>query len=133
MQTGIILFAHGSTVAAANDAVFALARRLAEQGGYRHVEVAFLDCAPPALPDATAALAAAGVERIVVIPYFLTSGIHLERDLPRIIAELARIHTGVSVEVTPPLDGHPALLEILLDRARAAACEEDIGAVRQAD
>jgi sirohydrochlorin ferrochelatase len=29
-------------------------------------------------------------------------------------------HPGISIEVTPPLDGHPALVEILLARAAAA-------------
>lgn len=120
MSTGIILFAHGSTVASANEAVFQTASRFARSGGYEHVEVAFLDCAPPRLADAAHALATRGVTHIVVIPYFLTLGIHLQRDLPRIIGEFTSIHTGVSMEVAPPLDGHPALLEILLDRARAA-------------
>jgi hypothetical protein len=133
VETGIILFAHGSTVGSANDAVFDVARHLAADGGYRHVEVAFLDCAPPTLADAASALVADGIERIVVIPYFLTLGIHLQRDLPRIIEEFTGIHKHVSVEVTPPLDGHPALVEILLDRARSAACEEENRAVRQAD
>jgi sirohydrochlorin ferrochelatase len=53
-----------------------------------------------------------------VIPYFLTLGIHLERDLPALIAAIALDHTGLEIAATPPLDGHPALLQILVDRAR---------------
>ena len=58
-----------------------------------------------------------GIERIVVIPYFLTLGIHLERDLPALVADISQSHNGLEIAVTPPLDGHPALLQILLDRA----------------
>jgi sirohydrochlorin ferrochelatase len=61
------------------------------------------------------------VNRIVIIPYFLTLGLHMERDLPRIAERIAITHKGLEVKVTPPLDGHPALLQILQDRAREAA------------
>jgi sirohydrochlorin ferrochelatase len=54
---------------------------------------------------------------VVVIPYFLTLGIHLQRDLPRIASEATRIYPDVDVTITPPLDGHPSMLQILLDRA----------------
>jgi sirohydrochlorin ferrochelatase len=65
-----------------------------------------------------ALLAAQGIRRIVIIPYFLTLGIHLERDLPAIVGRISQVHKGVELVTTPPLDGHPALVRILLDRAR---------------
>jgi sirohydrochlorin cobaltochelatase len=67
-----------------------------------------------------AALAGRGVERIVVIPYFLTLGVHLERDLPQLVGALMASHPGIAIHVTPPLEGHPALLRILLDRCSEA-------------
>jgi sirohydrochlorin ferrochelatase len=118
-MTGIVLFAHGSTVESANDAVRSVTAQLAEQTGDL-VETAFLDCAPPTLADAVRALVAEGVSRIVVIPYFLTLGIHLQRDLPRIADGLRSIYEGVTIEITEPLDGHPALLEVLIDRWKSA-------------
>jgi sirohydrochlorin ferrochelatase len=47
-------------------------------------------------------------------------GLHLERDLPRIVEDIARVRPDLEIQVTPPLDGHPALAQILLDRARSA-------------
>lgn len=110
-------------MATANEAVYAVAREFACAGGHNEVEVAFLDCARPTLGDAIDTLARRGVTHILVIPYFLTLGIHLQRDLPRIIGDLMNIHTGMSIEVAPPLDGHPALVDILLERARTHAAE----------
>jgi sirohydrochlorin ferrochelatase len=118
-MTGIVLFAHGSTVESANDAVHAVTAELARRTG-EWVETAFLDCVPPRLADAVGTLVTKGATRIVVIPYFLTLGIHLQRDLPRIADELRRIYEGVDIDVTEPLDGHPALLEILVDRWKKA-------------
>ena len=62
-----------------------------------------------------------GATRVLVIPYFLTLGIHLKRDLPRIATELRGIYKGIRIDVTEPMDGHPALLDVLLDRAKEAS------------
>ena len=119
-MTGLVIFAHGSSVAEANEAVARVTERMAVEGGYSLVETAFLEMAKPDLRQAVARLAARGADRIVVIPYFLTLGIHLRRDLPRIVEELAGAHEGVRIDVTEPLDGHPSLVGILLERAQAA-------------
>lgn len=120
MTTGYIVFAHGSRVEPANEAVRAAAGEFARAGGFEYVLAAFLDLGTPDLEGAVVQLAGRGVRRIVVIPYFVALGLHLERDLPRIIEEIALRHSGVEVFVTPPLDGHPALVQILLDRAAEA-------------
>lgn len=120
MNIGYIIFAHGSRIAEANESLRAAAAQLARDGGYELVEAAFLDLEPPDLPSAVGDLVGRGAERIVVIPYFLTLGMHLVQDLPCITDEAARIHNDVPIEVTAPLGGHPALGEILLARARQA-------------
>ena len=125
MTIGFIIFAHGSRIERANESVRTAAAGLARTGGYELVEAAFLDLALPDLTTAVGDLVGRGAGRIVVIPYFLTSGAHLDRDLPRIIKEASHVHDKVRIEVTSPLDGHPALGEILLARARAAESKYD--------
>lgn len=120
MTTGIILFAHGSRVESANEAVRLVAADLARAGGYSHVQAAFLELGQPDVPGAVSQLAAAGVTHVVIIPYFLTLGLHMERDLPRIVEDVAARYPALQIRITPPLDGHPAMLQILLDRARNA-------------
>jgi sirohydrochlorin ferrochelatase len=118
LSTGIAIFAHGSSIASANEAVRAVADRVARQGGFQLVEAAFLEQASPDLAEAVARLAARGASRILVVPYFLTLGLHLQRDLPRIVADISSIQPGVEIRVTPPLDGHPAMEQALIERAR---------------
>jgi sirohydrochlorin ferrochelatase len=119
MTTGIVVFAHGSRVEPANESVRAVAAELARTGNFAYVEPAFLELGQPPLDGAVTLLLSKGVTRILVIPYFLTLGMHLERDLPRLIGAIAHAHPGLEISVTPPLDGHPALLQALLDRAKS--------------
>jgi sirohydrochlorin ferrochelatase len=119
-STGFVVFAHGSSIETANQAVRGVAAEFARAGGFALVEPAFLEQTQPDLAAAVARLAAAGAAHIVVIPYFLTLGLHLQRDLPRIVDSIASRHAGVRIEVTAPLDGHPGLLAALLDRAKEA-------------
>jgi sirohydrochlorin ferrochelatase len=119
-MTGLIVFAHGSTVEEANEGVRVVTAEVARRGKYGMVETAFLDCAEPTLGQAVDALAIRGATRIVVVPFFLTLGVHLKRDLPGIVQRLRSIHAGVTIEVTAPLEGHPALVEMVLGRAEEA-------------
>ena len=122
VNTGIVIFAHGSSVPSANEAVRVVAEAAATAGAFEHVETAFLE-ARPNLDEAVARLADSGVRRILVVPYFLTLGIHLQRDLPAIVEQLSRAHQNVEIRVTAPLDGHPALMQVLLDRAHTALAD----------
>jgi len=116
LTTGIIVFAHGSRLEPANQAVRAVARQLAAAGRFEAVETAFLELGEPSLEGAVEALVARGIHDILVVPYFLTLGIHLERDIPSLIKEIASRIGHVRIRAAAPLDGHPALIEALLDR-----------------
>lgn len=116
-RTGYVIFAHGSPIESANEAV----RMVAQGAGLPLYETAFLDSSPPTLADAIGTLAARGATEIVVIPYFLTLGMHLQRDLPALVRSVEARTPGLKIRVTPPLDGHPALCAILRDRAGESA------------
>jgi sirohydrochlorin ferrochelatase len=118
----LVVFAHGSKVEAANEAVREVARRVETRSGYV-TAAAFLELAEPDLPRAVEALAGRGATWIVVLPYFLAPGRHAERDLPRLIEDirgrLRDIHSNVRIDAAANLDGHPSLVGMLIDRAMA--------------
>ena len=118
---GLIVFAHGSRIEEANEAVRRLVGQLRPQLAATRVEAAFLELGTPDLPEAARRLWAEGIRHITVVPYFLTPGIHLQRDLPKIVADLERELSGVSIAVTDSLDGHPGLAQAVLERAQSAA------------
>ncbi len=65
-------------------------------------EAAFLELGAPDLTAATGLAIARGATRIVVIPYFLTLGTHLQRDLPRLAREASDAHGGIEMQITLP-------------------------------
>jgi len=87
-------------------------------GGFDLVEAAYL-------AGAVRSAVAQGATRVVVVPYFLTLGLHLQRDLPNIVKNLSRTNKDVRIDVAPPLDGHPALSRILQERALEALAARD--------
>jgi sirohydrochlorin ferrochelatase len=116
--TGVIVFAHGSRVAEANSRVRELAGQVQQAGKLDYVRAAFLELAQPDLTTAIAEAVSSGRRRLIVMPYFLTMGVHLRRDLPALIARERERHPGVEIHVSPSLEGHPGLPSVILDRIR---------------
>jgi sirohydrochlorin ferrochelatase len=53
-----------------------------------------------------------------MIPYFLSAGIHLTRDLAAARDELAQRHPGVEFRLGAPLGPHPLLDQLVATRIR---------------
>ena len=119
VSTAIIVFAHGSAVPEANREVARLAEEVSRQARCP-ARYAFLELAQPDLPAAVAEAVAAGARRIVVIPYFLTMGVHVRRDLPRLIAEQQARFPDLDIRAAPSLEGYPGMAQALLDRVEEA-------------
>src|SRR4051794_20896606 len=98
-MTAIIVFAHGSSVQDANDGVRAMTAEMARRGGFDLVDTAFLELAEPDLAASVADVCAHGATDIIVVPFFLTLGIHLRRDLPSIVEELRSIYKDVNIRI----------------------------------
>jgi sirohydrochlorin ferrochelatase len=118
LTTGILLFAHGSPVEEANRGVRELAARIEAAGPYRYVRAAFLDGGEPDLPGGVMEAAEAGLERLIVIPYFLTVGLHLRRDLPKLVAAAREKHPNFDIAVGQSLEGHAMMPAIILARVQ---------------
>lgn len=120
----LLVFAHGSSVPAANAAVHQFAALL-EGREFGWVRTCFLELAHPDLPEAVRDAVSSGYSDITVVPYFLTPGVHTRQDLPRIVADLRGIYPDVKLFIGDALNGHPALVDAILDRARSAQRQGD--------
>lgn len=99
MKAGLILFAHGArdpAWAAPFEAVAAQVRRSRPDA---EVRLAFLELMAPSLPEAGAALAAAGCKQVAVLPLFLGTGGHVRKDLPLLVHALRAAHPGIAFKL----------------------------------
>ena len=113
-STAVLLIAHGSRREAANDDLHALAARVAAQGLHPIVVSCFLELAQPDIQQGGDRCVTMGASRVLMIPYFLSAGVHLRRDLTAARDELEARHPGVEFRLGPALGPHP-LLDALVE------------------
>ncbi len=116
MKTAVLLMAHGSRNARANEDLLELAGRLAERGGYEIVEASFLELAEPGIGEGGDCCVRRGAERVLMVPYFLSMGVHLIRDLAAARDELSGRHRAVEFVLGPPLGPHELLDRLVEER-----------------
>jgi sirohydrochlorin ferrochelatase len=117
-ETAVLLIAHGSRHALANEDLILMTARIADQGEYRIVEAAFLELAEPDITKGGARCVERGATLVLMIPYFLSSGVHLIRDLTAARDELIARHPSVEFRLGPPLGPDPLLDALVARRVR---------------
>ena len=90
-------------------------------GHYAIVEGAFLELAAPDIEEGAERCVAGGATQVILLPYFLSAGVHVKQDLEERRRRLAERHADVVFRLAEPLGQHPLLLEVLAERARDAA------------
>jgi sirohydrochlorin ferrochelatase len=118
--TALLLIAHGSRQEEANADLYLLADALRERGEHEIVEAAFLELTEPDILQGAARCLAQGARRVILLPYFLSAGVHVRRDLAGLRARLAEENPAVEFRLAEPLGPHPLLLQLVSERARQA-------------
>jgi sirohydrochlorin ferrochelatase len=116
MKTAILMMAHGSRIAEANDAAREVAVMVKEMTGFEIVEVSFRELHKPNIQQGIDSCVALGAERILLMPYFLFMGAHVQHDLPEEIEEAQKRHPGLIMEMGGHLGAHRKLAEIEAER-----------------
>ena len=124
----ILLVGHGSRREKSNEQVRELAAGLESRLGIP-VDAAFLELAEPAIDEAIAELAAL-TSQVTVVHCSLFAASHVKNDVPLAI-EQGRASHDLAINNGAHLGIHPAILDLLDDRA--AAVEAELGVDRTED
>ncbi len=122
-RQALLLIAHGSRRAEANADLEFVAAAIRGRGRFPVVQVSYLELAEPSIPAGGAMCVAAGATDVVMLPYFLSAGVHVRDDMAAIRAELAGRFPGVAFRLAEPLGRHPLLLDVVEQRAAEAGAE----------
>ncbi|MFD9911013.1 sirohydrochlorin chelatase [Streptomyces sp. NPDC059063] len=115
----VLLVGRGSTDPDANAEVFKAARLLWEGRGYAGVETAFVSLAAPDVPAGLDRCAALGARRVVVLPYFLFTGVLPDRVRQQADA-WAAAHPEVRVRCAAVIGPEEELIELVVERYEEA-------------
>jgi cobalt/nickel transport system ATP-binding protein len=121
--TAVVLVSRGSSDPDANADLYKVARLLLDSRGLAMVEPAFVSLAPPGVAAALERARRLGARRVAVVPYFLFTGVLVER-----IADQARAwaadHPEVEVVLGPELGPDRRIAALVLERYREAMAGE---------
>jgi precorrin-8X/cobalt-precorrin-8 methylmutase len=120
----ILLAGHGSPKKDANSLEL-IAKMLHEkihpQCTEKCVRVSYMEFAEPGIPQAIDNCVKDGAEKVIIHPYFLSSGVHVTKDIPAMIDEARDRHPGCEFVYTEPLGIHNKMAELVLERINAAS------------
>lgn len=120
MKNALLLFCHGARDPNWARPFEAVLARIRELHPDMSVALAFLEFMSPGLIEAGQTLAAAGCDRVEVVPLFLGTGGHVRKDLPALMDTLRLAHPQVSWSVQPSIGESPCVIAAMADAALAA-------------
>jgi precorrin-8X/cobalt-precorrin-8 methylmutase len=123
MKESILLLGHGSPKKDANnlEQVGKMLHGMLHAGCTEDcVKVAYLQFAEPGIPDSIKECVKQGAKKIILHPFFLSSGMHVTKDIPEMIQEARSLYADVQFIYTEPLGIHEKLAHIVLERISAA-------------
>lgn len=118
-QTAVILLGRGGSDPDANSDLYKIARLFWERNKQAIVEPAFMGVTNPSLDEAVERCIKLGVKNIVVLPYFLFTGVLIKR-LEKRVSEFQSAYPNISFVLAHYFGFHPSLQTIVLDRLQEA-------------
>jgi sirohydrochlorin ferrochelatase len=120
-RMAVLLIAHGSRRKEANDDLVKLADLIAARGEYDIVQVSYLEIAKPTILEGGRSCAERGARQVLMMPYFLSAGVHVVMDLEESRQLLAAEFPGIEFRLCPHLGLHPLMADIVLARLSEAS------------
>ena len=84
------------------------------------VKVAYLQFSDPDIMGTIKECILAGARKITLHPFFLSSGMHVTKDIPEMIQEAKKANPGVEFIYTEPLGIHEKLVQVVIERIKTA-------------
>jgi sirohydrochlorin ferrochelatase len=116
--TAILLLAHGSRLTKANEELNRLVDRLKAKTEYSLISPVFMQAGEPLLLQGIRDYILAGIKKIIILPYFLSAGVHISEDIPRELEQIKKEFPAVDIQMTAHLGSSPLLAEIICQDIR---------------
>ena len=111
----LLVVAHGSRRHASNEEIKTLTEALSAclHRHFSFISCAFLELAKPSIPEGIERCVAVGADKVLILPYFLSAGMHIARDIPAEIGKKKEQHPGVRIEISDYCGQSEKMVELL--------------------
>jgi sirohydrochlorin ferrochelatase len=115
----LLLVAHGSRREESNLEVESLSRKMLKFDSSRFDKVmpAFLEFASPSIPEAIKHCNEIGAIQVTVLPYFLSAGVHINRDIPEEVNKASQNFPNLEINITNYFGSREEIAELLMKTA----------------
>ena len=115
----LLLVAHGSRREESNLEVDSLSKKMLKfnSSQFDKVMPAFLEFASPSIPEAIKKCSEMGAQRVTVLPYFLSAGVHINRDIPNEVNKASQDFPNLEINVTNYFGSREEIAELLMKTA----------------
>ncbi|KAK9818272.1 hypothetical protein WJX72_009874 [[Myrmecia] bisecta] len=119
-DVAVIIVDHGSRLRESNNMLFEFADLYRNTTGRSFVEVAHMELASPSIADAMGKVAARGAKKVIVAPYFLSRGRHIQEDIPALVAAAQKDHPDLECTIAEPIGIDPLMAQLIEHRVTAS-------------
>ncbi|GFR41643.1 hypothetical protein Agub_g2378 [Astrephomene gubernaculifera] len=119
-KVGVVIVDHGSRKKVSNEMLVEFGQLYGKLTGEEIVEIAHMEIASPTIEEAVGRCAARGASTVVVAPYFLSRGRHIQQDIPALVAEAATRHPGLTCVIAEPIGIDPLMVQLISNRVASA-------------
>ncbi|MEN6374097.1 MAG: precorrin-8X methylmutase [Smithella sp.] len=125
-RQAVILMGHGSRVPGADSGMEQVAGSIRKRLRNIMVETCSMSMLGPRFGEVFESCISRGAEKVIVIPYFLHFGAHMQEDIPEILLEKARQFPNVNLIMGKHLGFDEKLADLVIKRISESEGLEDI-------
>ncbi len=126
-REAVILMGHGSRVPGADSGMEEVARTIRERMGGVMIETCSMSMLGPRFGEIFEKCVKEGAKKVILIPYFLHFGAHMQEDIPEILLEKAALFPDVTLIMGKHLGFDDKLADLVIQRIRESENLEDVG------
>lgn len=124
-DVAVIIVDHGSRRAASNHMLEQFGEVFQLGTGHKIVEVAHMEIAEPSILQAVAKCVERGATSIVIAPYFLSRGRHIQTDIPALVEEARVEFPDIKCTIADPIGIDQMVVRVIESRVAAAVNRAD--------
>ena len=88
--------------------------------GRSNVQAAHMEIAEPTISQAVAECVSHGARTVIIAPYFLSKGRHIQEDIPALVREAQQQYPDVECIVAAPIGVDPLMAQLIESRVAQA-------------